>query len=122
MRISRGSDATLRTDDDPNFTGRADRLALGPADAIAGAPSGFVVTFHDGARTNWHRHAGGQLLYVLDGAGLVATRGQDPQEIGPGDFVAAAPGEEHWHGAAPGGTLAHLAIAFGSTDWGEAST
>ena len=30
--------------------------------------------------------------------------------IRPGDTVWFAPGEEHWHGAAPGTMMCHLAI------------
>lgn len=30
------------------------------------------VTFEPGARTNWHKHSGGQILLVLDGEGTVS--------------------------------------------------
>ena len=46
------------------------------------------VRFTPGARTAWHHHPKGQTLYVTDGIGYVARRGQDgtsqPQEIRPG--------------------------------------
>ena len=29
-------------------------------------------------------------------------------------------GEEHWHGAAPGSYLLHLAVSVGDTDWLDA--
>lgn len=32
------------------------------------------------------------------------------REIRPGDTVWIEPGEVHWHGAAPGRTMVHLAI------------
>ena len=31
----------------------------------------------------------------------------------------AAPGEEHWHGAAPDSFVAHTAISLGVTEWRE---
>jgi hypothetical protein len=42
----------------------------------------------------------------------------------PGDTINTAPGEEHWHGAAPGRFMAHLALMEGDdsgppqTSWG----
>jgi quercetin dioxygenase-like cupin family protein len=41
---------------------------------------------------------------------LVATRHDAPREIRPGDVVTIAPGEEHWHGAAPDRFMAHVAL------------
>ena len=32
------------------------------------------------------------------------------EEIGPGDVVWFAPGEKHWHGAAPTTAMTHIAI------------
>lgn len=77
------------------------------------------VLFTPGARTAWHRHPGGQVLHVIEGAGLVQSRGGPREEIRAGDAVTAAPGEWHWHGAAPGTYLAHLAISDGTTEWAE---
>jgi len=68
------------------------------------------VRFTPGARTAWHHHPKGQTLYVTDGIGLVARRGGPVQEIRPGDVDYIEPGEEHWHGAAPGRFMAHVAI------------
>lgn len=33
-----------------------------------------LVRFTPGARTDWHSHANGQILYITDGIGLVGTR------------------------------------------------
>jgi quercetin dioxygenase-like cupin family protein len=122
MRITRGTDVDRDTSPDPNFSGPAERRAYGRAASLPAPLATYVVTFRDGTRTRWHRHAEGQLLYILDGRGLVASRGQDPLEVGPGDVVETAPGEEHWHGAAAGGELSHVALSFGETEWGEPST
>jgi quercetin dioxygenase-like cupin family protein len=67
------------------------------------------VRFTPGARTAWHTHPKGQTLYVTDGIGLVARRGE-VQEIRPGDVVYIEPGEEHWHGATATRFMAHVAI------------
>jgi quercetin dioxygenase-like cupin family protein len=68
------------------------------------------VRFTPGARTAWHHHPKGQTLYVTDGIGYVARRGEQPQEIRPGDVVHIGAGEEHWHGATAGRFMAHVAI------------
>ena len=68
------------------------------------------VSFAPGSRTAWHTHPVGQTLHVVQGLGLVQLAGQPPQVIRPGDTVSIAPQERHWHGAAPGKTMVHLAI------------
>jgi quercetin dioxygenase-like cupin family protein len=70
----------------------------------------FHVTFAPGGRTAWHSHPLGQTLYVLSGCGVVQLTGEKAQRIVPGDTVAIAPGERHWHGAAPGRTMAHISL------------
>jgi len=47
---------------------------------------------------------------VLSGLGRAQSRGGPVRELRPGDAVWFAPGEEHWHGAAPTVAMAHLAI------------
>jgi quercetin dioxygenase-like cupin family protein len=68
------------------------------------------VSFEPGARTAWHTHPMGQALHVVAGLGRVQLKGQPPQEIGPGDTVWIEAGEVHWHGAAAGHTMVHLAM------------
>ena len=69
-----------------------------------------MVTFQAGARTNWHTHPLGQTLYVVSGVGRVQKLGEPVVEIKPGDTVWIAPGEKHWHGAAPETAMVHLAM------------
>ena len=71
---------------------------------------GAAVTFEPGARTAWHTHPLGQTLVVTAGAGRVQLWGGPVQEIRPGDVVWIAPGEKHWHGAAPSTAMTHLAV------------
>lgn len=68
------------------------------------------VTFPPGTRTAWHTHPVGQTLHVLTGIGRVQRKGEPSHEIRPGDTVFIEPGEMHWHGAAPGHTMVHLAL------------
>ena len=82
----------------------------------------FSVHFTPGARTAWHAHTHGQVLRVTEGAGLVQSRGGDREEIHAGDTVAAEPGQWHWHGAAPGTFMTHLAVSEGETIWGQPVT
>ena len=72
--------------------------------------AGNSVTFESGARTAWHTHPLGQMLIVTAGCGRVQRWGGPIEEIRPGDGVCFAPGEKHWHGAAPTPAMTHLAI------------
>lgn len=71
---------------------------------------GAQVTFEPGARTAWHTHPLGQTLVVTSGFGRVQRAGGAVEEIRPGDVVWFAPGERHWHGAAPDTAMTHIAI------------
>ena len=68
------------------------------------------VTFTPGARTAWHTHPRGQILLVVSGIGRVQKAGEPVIPLLPGDSVAIAPGERHWHGAAPDQIFVHLAV------------
>jgi quercetin dioxygenase-like cupin family protein len=84
---------------DPQFT------APEPARVVSAS-----VTFEPGARTAWHSHPLGQTLIVLSGCGRAQRWGGPVEAIRPGDVIWFAPGEKHWHGAAPTTALTHLAI------------
>jgi quercetin dioxygenase-like cupin family protein len=78
-----------------------------------------TVTFAPGARTHWHTHERGQLLFVLSGSGHIRVRGGDARPLRPGDTVWIPPGEEHWHGGGPKSLLVHTAVSLGETRWLE---
>lgn len=109
MDIMRAEDRESRLASAEYFTGRVwqDTVIEAPEPARVRA---LKVTFEPGARTAWHTHPLGQTIHVLSGVGLVGLRGQAPRVIRPGDTVWFAPGEEHWHGAAPGSMMCHLAM------------
>jgi quercetin dioxygenase-like cupin family protein len=61
------------------------------------------VLFEPGARTHWHTHPEGQILYII------------------------TPDEKHWHGATSDTYMVHMAINVatttdGGTDWLEPVT
>jgi quercetin dioxygenase-like cupin family protein len=91
------------------FTGtvRIDPLFQAPDPALV---QGASVTFEPGARTAWHSHPLGQTLIVTAGCGWVQRWGGPVEEIRPGDVVSIAPGEKHWHGAAPATAMMHIAV------------
>lgn len=91
------------------FTGRVRIDPVWPADAGITA-SGGLVTFEPGARSAWHTHPAGQRLVVTSGVGRVQEWGKPIQVVRPGDVVWCPPGVKHWHGAAPGTAMTHLAV------------
>ena len=50
-----------------------------------------AVRFTPSARTAWHSHAVGQILYVTEGRGLVQRRGGEVAEIRPATSSAPRP-------------------------------
>ena len=92
------------------FTGKVHVEPLFKASA-PGRVQGAIVTFDPGARSAWHTHPLGQTLIVTAGRGYVQSWGGPVEAIHVGDVVSCPPGEKHWHGAAPGSAMTHIAIA-----------
>jgi len=67
------------------------------------------VRFEPGARNRFHIHSIGQILYVTEGKGIVATRDKE-HVVTAGMLILVEPGEEHWHGATKDTSFAHLSI------------
>ncbi len=108
MQITRSSPDTTPGPADW-FTGNVyiDTMATAaPPSRLAAA----LVHFTPGARTAWHSHPFGQTIFVTEGVGRCQRRGGPVEVITPGDRVYFEPGEEHWHGAAPGRFMAHVAM------------
>jgi len=122
MDVKRSGSQPSRKGPAEYFTGtvRFDPLfeAVEPARAVA-----VSVTFEPGARTAWHTHPLGQTLVVTAGCGRAQRWGGPIEEIRSGDVISFAPGEKHWHGAAPTTAMTHIAIAEGLdgkvVDWME---
>jgi quercetin dioxygenase-like cupin family protein len=109
MEIKRNGSQPSGEGQAEHFTGnvRVDPLHQANDPARVGCAS---VTFEPGARTAWHSHPRGQTLVVTAGCGRVRRWGGPIEEIRPGDVVWIAPGEKHWHGAAPTTAMTHIAI------------
>ncbi|MXZ68846.1 MAG: cupin domain-containing protein [Acidimicrobiia bacterium] len=97
-----------------NFTGH---VLFGPV-RTDGLLNVLAVSFAPGARTDWHHHPDGQVLYVTNGAGLVQNEEGSAFEISTGDLIHAPPGEVHWHGALPESPMTHVSHTTGGpTVW-----
>ena len=79
-----------------NFTG-------GKVTRLEENPPGQIGYFHfdAGARTKWHIHEKGQLVFVEEGVGLAQEKGGPIVELHAGQAIWCPPGVAHWHGAAP---------------------
>ncbi len=107
--ITRAGEQASQPGPDAYFTGRVRIDPVWPAEGGISA-SGGLVTFEPGARSAWHTHPAGQRLLVTIGVGRVQEWGKPMQVIRPGDVVWCPPGVKHWHGAAPGTAMTHLAV------------
>lgn len=109
MKIIGASERITRKGPDDWFTGTVwiDEIAIGEEPSRVR----FVrVNFEPGARTAWHTHPLGQVLFVVSGIGLVQVEGGPVRRMHPGETVIVAPNERHWHGASPDHTMVHLAL------------
>ena len=68
-----------------------------------------IVTFPPGARTKMHVHNHEQILYILNGKGIVANE-QEEHIAKPGTVFLIPAREKHWHGAAQESSFSHLYI------------
>jgi len=108
MQITRNSLGTTRGSADW-FTGDVyvDAAAAPVSPSRAGAG---IVHFAPSARTRWHAHPLGQTICVTEGVGRCQKQGGPVETLHPGDRVYFAPGENHWHGAAPNRFMVHIAV------------
>lgn len=91
------------------FTGKTYLNMLSTNDSVWNSSIGNV-TFEPSARTNWHRHSGGQILLVTAGEGRYQEKGKSIQVLKKGDVVRIMPNVVHWHGAAPESWFSHISI------------
>jgi quercetin dioxygenase-like cupin family protein len=77
------------------------------------------VRFEPGAHTHWHRHAGGQVIHIVEGNATVEAWGEASESLSAGDTVIAPPGEKHWHGATGDAPLTQIAVTSGEVTWLE---
>lgn len=84
------------------------------------------VTFEPKARTNWHKHSGGQILLITAGSGFYKEQGKPIRPLKQGDVVKIPVDVVHWHGAAADSWFAHISIETNipnnTTTWLESVT
>ena len=100
-----------------NFAGTAYLHMMGATDTTLHINYGNV-TFEPKARTNWHSHPGGQILFITDGKGFYQAKGEQARLLKKGDFVEIPRNVVHWHGAAPDSEFAHIAVSLNTDDGG----
>lgn len=115
MKRARVSETRQVPGDPSQFVGEVARQNLLSVNEPPSAA--ILVHFGAGSRTRWHSHPSGQYIYVIEGQGLIQSRGGAIESLRPGDCIFVAPGEVHWHGASESTGLSHIAFSFGITDW-----
>jgi quercetin dioxygenase-like cupin family protein len=119
MKVFRLAGAATIPIDAKSFSGtvRSRRVA---SDESGVPVHAYRVEFDAAGRTHWHTHSGPQWLFVIDGRVRVQAWGEPVQDVNTGEAVVIAPGEKHWHGAAPGAHGTHLAVNLdAATEWLE---
>lgn len=110
MEIHRAGKRPTKQAPAENFTG----VVLQDPVVVGKSPSRMRATnvhFTPGARTAWHSHPVGQVLYAVSGVGRVQLEGEPVQILHPGDTALIPPNTRHWHGAAPDMLFTHLAMS-----------
>jgi quercetin dioxygenase-like cupin family protein len=108
--ISVNSVETVDVSTDPLFFGgKVTTQSLLEEDHKGTKVQVMMVNFAPGARNKPHTHTTEQILIVIEGKGIVATKDNE-HIITPGMIVYIYPGEEHWHGATKDSAFSHLSI------------
>lgn len=109
MKLIRSADATTQRGPADWFTGEVFiQPVLSPADSPSQRSA--VVSFAAAARTAWHTHPRGQMIFILSGICNAQREDGPVEQLLPGDAAWFAPNEKHWHGAAPGRPMLHIAV------------
>ena len=93
-----------------NHVGNVWLHELVKADAILDVHAS-VATFDPGARLNWHKHPGGQILFITEGVGYYQEKGQAKKILRKGDVIKCPPNLPHWHGASADTFFVQVAIS-----------
>jgi quercetin dioxygenase-like cupin family protein len=108
MKVVKMSDVVAQESKSDLFVGRVRRQSI-VEENIAKELRVGVVTFDPGAKNKWHAHTNEQVLYVIEGKGIVATE-EEEVVVTPGTFIFIPPGEKHWHGATQEMSFSHISI------------
>lgn len=100
-----------------NFSGTVWINMMGASDSTLHTGFGHV-TFAPKARTNWHLHPGGQILFITAGTGYYQAKDRPARLLHKGDVVEIPRNVVHWHGASPDSAFAHIAVSLNTDDGG----
>lgn len=109
MKITRTADMPTRKGPADRFTGTVWQEPIVETDAPANLRC-LRVAFEPKARTAWHTHPLGQTIHIECGVCRVQSWDGPVLELHPGDTCYFEPNEKHWHGAAPGHYMVHMAM------------
>jgi quercetin dioxygenase-like cupin family protein len=73
-----------------------------------------LVKFNPGTKLSYHTHPAEQILYVVEGKGILATKEKE-YVVTPGTVIVISPGEVHMHGATEDSSFTHVAIYQGES-------
>ena len=100
------AEPAAQANDDPRFTGVSTGMER---DDLSVSRRHFEA----GARSAWHHHSRGQVLFVEEGRGRTQKAGQPLHELAPGETDYTGPDVIHWHGASGAHDFVQIAIGFG---------
>lgn len=107
--MTREISIALAPADPETFAGPAHIHLMGAADEDVSVKI-YYVRFEPGGRTNWHAHAGTQILVVREGRCRFQREGEPVRELTAGHSVRIEAHVRHWHGAAPDEAADHVAL------------
>ena len=100
--------------DPANFTGKVTSTPMSDLRVTR-------IQFDPGARTNWHSHAGGQVIVIEQGRMVVQERGAagdaPGRQFNARETYTVGANVTHWHGALPNAPLTQIALSYGMTNW-----
>jgi quercetin dioxygenase-like cupin family protein len=104
--VSYAEQAAASQSPNQNYTGQTS--SVDQAGMLAGRRR-----FEAGARSAWHIHPAGQLIFIEEGRARVQRRGEPIRELKQheSDFTPAS--MPHWHGAAPDSHAIQASLSFG---------
>lgn len=91
------------------FTGEVTAKRIVNKDIGAQDLSLSIVSFPKGVINHFHAHEFDQVLWILEGKGIVADENEEYEAL-PGMAFFIPRGERHWHGASKDSSFSHISI------------
>jgi quercetin dioxygenase-like cupin family protein len=98
------------------FTGKNTMLESASSATLRAARGRFEA----GARSYWHSHDAGQLIFVQEGRARFQRRGEATRDLRAHESDYTAPNVVHWHGAAPDEAAVMVTVALAAPRSGSA--